>query len=87
MRINQAGGDQAATTIIVIGDSFQQLVRLGAMRAAPHDSFAVADHRGILDHTDRRACKQATDVAQTSQSVSTVRPPITTFATSPAEQP
>ena len=58
------------------------------MLAAPRDLVAVADDRGVLDHTRGCAGEQPSYVAQPPHRlVTTVWPPTTTFVTSRPERP
>jgi len=85
VRIDEAGGDQAAGAVVVFADGFHQLVRLLTMRTAPRDLVAVADDRCILDHAGRCPREESADVAKAPHFVNTVLPPTTTFVTSFAE--
>jgi hypothetical protein len=85
--VDQAGRNEAAGAVIIFVDRLHQLVRLLALRAAPSDLLAVADHGRVFDHPNRSSGEQAADVAEASHLVKAVRPPTTTFVTSQPEWP
>ncbi len=85
--VDEAGGDQASTAVVVLDDGLQHLVRFLAVLSAPRDRLAIADERGVLDDAGRGPGKKPADVAETPHLETTVLPPTTTLMTSQAEWP